>query len=94
MEGLVRDTGHKTFPIVDSPRVQYAIMMCEWLEQRSTRLELFFLPPYAPVSNAGEYFNRVLKTTLWLGTTAVMRTKPDASMALPTEMYEQVKFCF
>lgn len=55
-------------------------------EERSKRLELFFLTPYAPMLNPDEYFNRDLKTALRLGpvtrTASAMRAKAEAFMAM------------
>ena len=98
--GLIQDTEHKTFLIVDNLRVHHAIKVREWLEQeeRSKKLELFFLPPYAPMLNPDEYFNRDLKTTLRLGpvarTATAMRAKAEAFMALLAETPDRVKSYF
>ena len=94
--GLIADTVNKTFLIVDNLRVHHAVKVREWLEQkdRSKRLELFFLPPYSPMLNSDEYFNRDLKTNLRLGpvarTATAMRNKAEAFMAMLAETPERV----
>lgn len=86
LDGLIQDTVHKTFLIVDNLRVHHALQVREWLEQeeRSKKLELFFLPPYAPMLNPDEYFNRDLKTHLrdlvqWLARRRPCVTRPKLS---------------
>lgn len=39
----------------------------EWLCGKEARIELVFLPPYAPESNPDEYLNRDFKTALCTG---------------------------
>ena len=100
LDGLIRDTERKTFLIVDNLRVHHAVKVREWLEKenRSKKLELFFLPSYSPMLNPDEYFNRDLKTTLRLGpvarTAAAMRAKAEAFMALLAKAPERVKSYF
>ena len=98
--GLIKDTANKTFLIVDNLRVHHAIKVREWLEQeeRSKKLELFFLPPYSPMLNPDEYFNRDLKTNLRLGpvarTATAMRNKAEAFMAMLAATPERVRSYF
>lgn len=98
--GLIKDTANKTFLIVDNLRVHHAIKVREWLEkeERSKKLELFFLPPYSPMLNPDEYFNRDLKTNLRLGpvarTATAMRNKAEAFMAMLAATPERVRSYF
>jgi len=39
----------------------------DWLRGKNDRIELAFLPPYAPESNPDEYLNSDFKTNLRLG---------------------------
>ena len=98
--GLIADTVNKTFLIVDNLRVHHAIKVREWLEQkdRSKKLELFFLPPYSPMLNSDEYFNRDLKPNLRLGpvarTAAAMLNKAEAFMVMLAATPERVRSYF
>ena len=98
--GLIQDTEHKTFLIVDNLRVHHAVKVREWLEQqdRLKKLELFFLPPYAPMLNSDEYFNRDLKPNLRLGpvarTAAAMLNKAEAFMVMLAATPERVRSYF
>lgn len=64
---LIEDAGRKVFLIVDNLKVHRAKRVTEWTAQRTERIELFYLPPYAPGHNPDEYLNRDLKTTLRSG---------------------------
>lgn len=59
---LIRDTrGRKVFLILDNLRVHHSKKVKAWLEERSERIEVFFLPAYASELNPGEYLNGDLK---------------------------------
>lgn len=57
----------KIFLVVDNLRVHHAKHVSEWLQDKKDRIELVFLPPYAPESNPDEYLNRDFKTALRSG---------------------------
>ncbi len=63
LEGATR----KIFLVVDNLRVHHAKLVTEWLSDKKDRIELVFLPPYAPESNPDEYLNRDFKTALRTG---------------------------
>jgi hypothetical protein len=48
-------------------RVHHAKQVSEWLQEKQDRIELVFLPPYAPESNPDDYLNRDFKTALRSG---------------------------
>ena len=48
-------------------RVHHATLVKEWLADKTDKIELVFLPPYAPESNPDEYLNRHVKTALRTG---------------------------
>ncbi|MEY4909764.1 MAG: hypothetical protein RL260_3482 [Pseudomonadota bacterium] len=68
MQALVHDVPaeRKVFLIVDNLRVHHSKAAREWLEQpkNQARIELFYLPSYAPEHNPDEWINRDLKTHL------------------------------
>jgi transposase len=61
LEQLLRSTTGKLFVIVDWLPAHQAWEVLGWAEAHLERLELFFLPPYAPERNADEYLNNDLK---------------------------------
>lgn len=67
LERLIQDAASKVFLIVDNLRVHHAKIVKAWAEQHAERIELFYLPPYAPESNPDEYLNHDFKTALRLG---------------------------
>lgn len=61
---LIQEAGSKAFLIVDNLRVHHAKSVTEWLVQNKDRIEVFYLPPYAPESNPDEYLNNDFKFNL------------------------------
>ena len=61
LEGMVRETTGKVFLIVDRLRAHEAEAVADWVAGRGDRIELFWLPKYAPELNADEYLNNDLK---------------------------------
>ena len=61
---LIADSERKVFLILDNLRVHHAKVVTEWLANHQDRIEVFYLPPYAPEINPDEYLNRDLKTVL------------------------------
>ena len=64
LEGLLRETTRKVFLIVDRLRAHEAKAVEDWVAEQSERIELFFLPRYAPELNADEYLNNDLKGSI------------------------------
>ena len=64
LEKLLRETTRKVFLIVDRLRAHEAQAVEDWVAARSDRIELFFLPRYAPELNADEYLNNDLKGSI------------------------------
>jgi transposase len=54
LQRLVRDAPHKVFLIVDNLRAHHAKLVTVWVQANSDRIELFYLPPYAPEHNPDE----------------------------------------
>jgi transposase len=58
---LVRDSKQKIFLILDNLKVHHGKIVAAWIEKNKEKIELFFLPPYAPEHNPDEYLNGDLK---------------------------------
>ena len=61
MERLVKDAARKVFLILDNLKVHHGQIVKEWLSTRKDKIEVFYLPPYAPEYNPDEYLNGNLK---------------------------------
>ena len=61
---LVKGAKPKIFLIVDNLKVHHAKKVQAWVAANGDRLELFFLPPYAPEHNPGELLNSDVKRSL------------------------------
>jgi transposase len=67
MRRLVTDAPRKVFLILDNLRVHHGKIVAAWLEKNKDKIEVFFLPPYAPELNPVEYLNHALKTDVHSG---------------------------
>jgi len=74
LQGLIDDTQHKVFLIVDNLRVHHSKLVKQWVKEREDRIELHYLPPYSPEANPDEWLNRDLKTELRLRPAALDKT--------------------
>jgi transposase len=72
---LAADSERKVFLILDNLRVHHGKIVAEWLEKHKDKIEVFFLPPYAPQSNPDEYLNHALKLDVHSGD--LPRSKKD-----------------
>ena len=61
LERLLRSTSGKVFLIVDRLRAHMTGGVPAWLATHQDRLEVFYLPRYAPELNPDEYLNNDLK---------------------------------
>ena len=61
LEELLSETTRKVFLILDRLPAHEAKEVADWVEKHADRLELFWLPKYAPELNAEEYLNNDLK---------------------------------
>ena len=64
---LVRGSERKIFLILDNLKVHHGKLVAAWLEKRKDKIEVFFLPPYAPEYNPDEYLNHALKISVHSG---------------------------
>jgi transposase len=58
---LLRSTTKKVFLIIDRLPAHVKAEVAEWLNKHNDRIEVFYLPRYAPELNADEYLNNDLK---------------------------------
>lgn len=70
MGRLIRDAHKKVFLILDNLRVHHSKKVQEWLEKHKDRIEVFYLPPYAPEYNPDELVNSDLKRSVGQQTSA------------------------
>ena len=61
---LLKDTDRKLFVILDNLRVHRARVVMTWVAQNADRIEVFYLPPYAPERNPDEYVNNDVKQAM------------------------------
>ena len=52
MDRLIRTSNQKIFLILDNLKVLHGRKATAWLDRHQDKIELFFLPPYAPESNS------------------------------------------
>ena len=64
MRNMLRTSKQKVFLILDNLKVHHGKMIAEWVSKHQDKIELFFLPPYAPESNPDEYLNHALKLSV------------------------------
>jgi transposase len=75
MSRLIKDASRKVFLILDNLRVHHGKAVAAWLAENKDKIEVFFLPPYAPESNPDEYLNHALKLDVHSGN--LPETKKD-----------------
>ena len=61
LSALIQDAPRKIYLVVDNLRVHHAKVVTAWLADKKDRIELAFLPPYAPESNPDEYLGGTSK---------------------------------
>jgi transposase len=64
LQRLVRDATRKIFLVVDNLRVHRARKVMAWAAENKDKIELIFLPAYAPQHNPDEYLNNDVKQAL------------------------------
>lgn len=98
LTALIEGAPRKIFLVVDNLRVHHAKIVSQWRADKHDRIELIFLPPYAPESNPDEYLNRDFKTALRTGPVShdkqSLLEKATAFMNKLTTMPEKVMAYF
>lgn len=64
LQRLIKGASRKVFLIVDNLRVHRAKLVTDWVRANSDRIELFYLPPYAPEHNPEEFMHNDVKPAL------------------------------
>lgn len=64
MRRLIHDSNKKVFLILDNLRVHHSKKVQEWLQNHKDKIEVFYLPPYAPEYNPDELVNSDLKRSV------------------------------
>ena len=64
LEELLSETTRKVFLITDRLPAHEAQMVADWIAEHGDRIEVFWLPKYAPELNADEYLNNDLKGSI------------------------------
>lgn len=64
LEKLLSETTRKVFLITDRLPAHEAKAVADWIAAHGDRIELFWLPKYAPELNADEYLNNDLKGSI------------------------------
>jgi transposase len=64
LQRLVKGAERKLFVIVDNLRVHRAKRVTAWVQANAARIELFYLPPYAPEHNPDEFLNNDVKQAM------------------------------
>ena len=67
MRRMIADVPEKVFLILDNLKVHHGKLVKAWLEEYKHRIEIFFLPSYAPELNPDEYLNNALKHSVHSG---------------------------
>ena len=81
---LLRSTTGKVFLIVDRLRAHKTPVVQEWLARHRDRIEVFYLPRYAPELNADEYLNNDLKE--WVNAAGLPHNKQEVRSRIQSFM--------
>lgn len=98
LERLLSETNRKVFLIVDRLRAHEAKAVDDWLAGHEDRLQLFFLPRYAPELNADEYLNNDLKGAINMsglpGNREELRSRMERFMSRLQQLPEHIRNYF
>jgi transposase len=98
LERLLGETTRKVFLIVDRLKAHDANQVQTWIGEHRDRIELFFLPRYAPERNPDEYLNNDLKgginATGLAGTQEELRAKIEGFMIKLLHLPQHVRNYF
>jgi transposase len=84
LEALIKDTTRKIFLILDNLRAHHSKLVKAWLAGRTNRIEIFYLPSYAPDLNPDERLNADMKHAI--STKVPVRTKAKLKAAAEQHM--------
>ena len=77
MQRLTGTSERKAFLVLDNLKVHHGKLVSAWLEKRKDKIEVFFLPAYAPEYDPDEYLDHALK--LYVHTGKLPYTAQDIS---------------
>lgn len=83
---LIKDSKRKVFLALDNLRVHHSKLVKAWVAERSSRIELFYLPSYSPELNPEERLNADLKYAI--GSKVPVRTKAKLKAAATEHMHK------
>ena len=84
LEALIKDAARKIFLILDNLRAHHSKPVKAWLAGRTDRIEVFYLPSYAPELNPDERLNADMKHAI--GSKVPVRTKSSLKAAAENHM--------
>jgi transposase len=84
LEALIKDAVKKIFLILDNLRAHHSKPVKDWLAERADRIEVFYLPSYAPELNPDERLNADMKHAI--GAKVPVRTKSKLKAAAEDHM--------
>jgi len=84
LEALIKDATKKVFLILDNLRAHHSKPVKDWLAERTDRIEVFYLPSYAPELNPDERLNADMKHAI--GAKVPVRTKSKLKAAAEDHM--------
>jgi transposase len=84
LEALIKDATRKIFLVLDNLRAHHSKPVKAWLAERIDRIEVFYLPSYAPELNPDERLNADMKHSI--GTKVPVRTKAKLKAAAEDHM--------
>ena len=84
LEALIKDATKKIFLILDNLRAHHSKAIKAWLAERLDRIEVFYLPSYAPELNPDERLNADMKHAI--GSKVPARTKAKLKAAAENHM--------
>jgi transposase len=88
LEQLINDTEHKIFLILDNLRVHKSKAVSAWIESKKDKIELYFLPAYAPELNPDEYLNCDLKYQVHSKVSPKSQEELESRVRLSLEMIQ------
>ena len=84
LEALIKDAARKIFLILDNLRAHHSKLVKAWLEEHVDRIEIFYLPSYAPDLNPDERLNADMKHAI--SSKVPVRTKAKLKVAAQDHM--------
>lgn len=80
LKRLIQGRERKIFLILDNLKVHRAKIVTAWVAAHKDRIELVFLPPYAPEHNPDELLNQAVKRAMAAGPVPTSRTALEQSL--------------